>query len=190
MADEARFSELPDEPVASPAPSVGPEPSVDAPAPDANGLEAASDPKPNHLGREHVAADHVVRAERLKAQANDAFGANRTDDAVQFYVLALSELPERPSPPKPPVISRKGKERERDEADALPPAAADVDESVDPADAIAEPAAPESAEIVALRATLHANLAACYVKTVRSMFVGHVAPAGHVPGRARMSTSS
>ena len=176
MAEEARFTELPDEPVASPAPSVGPESSVDAPAHDADGLETAPDP--------------IVRAERIKAQANEAFGANRIDDAVQFYVLALSELPERPSPPKPPASSRKGKERERDEANALPPAAADVDKSVDPADAIAEPAAPESAGIIALRATLHANLAACYVKTVRSMSVGLVAPAGHVPGRAKISTCS
>lgn len=147
MSDDARFTELPDEPVHSPAPDR-----LDvAPSDDADADEAGSSP--------------VARAQNLKADANEAFAASRVDDAIQLYVLALSELPERPAPPKPAMSSRKGKERERDGADSP---VAPVDERGESAEApTPEPAEPESADVIALRATLHANLAACYVKTVR-----------------------
>ena len=161
MADDSRFTEL-EGPDAAPARSDQFPATDDAPASDADGLDPAADPV--------VRAERLMlRGKRLKLQANAAFGANRIDDAVQFYLLALSELPERPAPPKPSVASRKGKERERDDVSPSPPEAGSVEEPVEPEIAsVAEPAPPESDEIIALRATLHANLAACYVKTVCS----------------------
>ena len=131
----------------------------------------------------------LVIAEEMKQEGNEHFRGKRWNEALATYRSALGHLPKR----KPKIVppTSKGKEKaELDEVDVEKAGKdqADSDTKTPPEDASTATPEPEPTplelECAKARATLSANIGACYVKLVGCMLSFRSKLANTLIGRA------
>jgi hypothetical protein len=121
----------------------------------------------------------LEEANELKTHGNDLFREGKWQRALEVYLEGLQVVPSRPSPPK----NAKGKARAQDDGEGEGEAAPEAEDSP-LADAQASTTSPKEHEAEALpetspialmeqqcavlRSIFNSNIAACYVKLVRS----------------------
>jgi hypothetical protein len=103
----------------------------------------------------------LQEADTLKQEGNDLFRASKWEAALSTYRSALGRLPKRIEPlaPVPPRRDDAIDDDTPEEFSTAPPSPVDEEGSTSPP--------PHAAELSKARATLNANIAACFVKLVR-----------------------
>jgi hypothetical protein len=108
----------------------------------------------------------LAEADELKQEGNSLFRLNKWDDALQSYRNGLARLPER----KKPFVTPATDEEPPAEGEGTPTHTdADVDESLVSGTSVdSDSSSPLERECATARSVLNANIAACYVKLVRT----------------------